>query len=58
MPSSRAVCTAERAGFWCRLPVCYSVVEKVWFGSGSLKGEIGFGSRASTRHRHGSLIFQ
>lgn len=26
-----------------------------WFGSGSLKGEIGFGGKTSSRHHHGSL---
>lgn len=58
MPGSRVVCTAERAGFRCWLPVCCSVAEEVWFGSGFLKGEIGFRSRVSTRHRHRALIFQ
>lgn len=56
MSGSRVVCTAERDGFRCWLPMCCSVVEKVWFGSGFLKGEIGFRSRARTRHKHSSLF--
>lgn len=43
--------------FRCWLPGCCSVMEKVWFGSGFLRGETGFGSRTSTKGMGTALCF-